>query len=367
MIQDSKTHKTADVFYIQHAQHQDSRRYFCHKTTSYNKKVIFSHFVVVYDVPKVVLEYVLKYEVALCEDLMMAEKAENLRELMTFSRFSKHHGLVYTIRHFSCDYFEEDLTSVATFYISCEHRIKDVYESCDTIDCYLKKSSAILLNSSFDSFKRWFEIEAHPGKYSLNKTIKMPQFKLIKKPQKYRYIYECPKKYSLWKNTICIPCLNGYFYNNQTKKCEKCPKNTYQSFTLSLDCILCPKGSFTKNEGSFSSSSCLKSSRSFYFFVQHHKEFFTVVILLFVLLMLLSYFKNKYLHRKKDGITHEKMDTPQLLPDEILKKYDKKKKMELNKMCNKPMVVLDKVEFLKKAQKNKKNLPRTSKTYVFAF
>ena len=312
------------------------------------------------------------YEVALCEDTLMLEKAENLREVVQLSRVTQHHGLVYTLERHTCEYFEDKMYSYATFYVTCENRESEFKKACVTVECYLTKSRSNLWNASYGSFQRWHVVEAHLGKYPLrlSKLVKMPEFKLVKEVRRHHYVLKCPLKYSLWNNHICLPCLSGHYYDNQTATCTECLANTYQPFDLMTDCFSCPPGWSTEVNGSRDSQPCIEPANAISFFVTHHVFFITAVGVLFILMLAVSVIHNKReatVKRERQEQAREAMRRKDRLAGErapVLHAYTGSTKV-LTK-SHKPLIQVDRFEFLKEAQKRRKKIPRKVKTYVFA-
>lgn len=345
----------------------------CKAIDDSNNEITVWHYLIVIDLPHVTLEYAMVYEVPMCEELLMLQKAENLRELVVLSIVTKHHGLVYSIDRFKCEYFENKMFSLATFYVTCESREPDFRESCDTVECYLKSNSEKLLNASWDSSLRWYEVEAHPGKYPLrlSKLIKMPEFRIVKEPLKHQTVLKCLHKYILWKELLCLPCLSGHFYNNLTNNCTKCPLNTFQPFEMMSECFSCLPSWITKGNGSKGFKPCIKPPNATAFFVKHHGCFIISITLIFFILILISAANNKYA-----ATQHQRMQKESKKADEKLWMLVKERPAVLKdypgatNICmhhsQKPIIEVDRVEFIKEAQKRRKKIPTKFKKYVFA-
>ncbi|XP_077984887.1 uncharacterized protein LOC144439473 [Glandiceps talaboti] len=58
---------------------------------------------------------------------------------------------------------------------------------------------------------------------------------------------------------VCVKCIKGTYYNNQTQECSLCPKGSYQDSTGQISCNSCPDGFTTSKEGSRSDLDCVEA------------------------------------------------------------------------------------------------------------
>lgn len=349
--------------FFKHAQLEDTRRVMC----LLDPHMSFEHYVIVYHIPSIRLEYTMVYRMPMCLEELIQQKAFNVDLLIKHNPITLHHGLIYKVGKTSCYYSDSYATAFVTITIYCEDRISDFKNSCKTLECYYSQTRDKLLNASIDSARRWREIESDPQKYSeiLKSYVRMPEFRLESMSLKPDFVNLCQDKYILWKDILCLPCLAGHYFDNATFNCTECPKNSYQPFDLMTDCFPCPSNGETHATATSDARFCHAKESEAMQFIYHNTAFLVLIVVLVFIVFLFFLIKNKI--AKADSSEPKTPDEKKLLikmPPDHFAPVDVTVRREQRIRPTKKIIEVDREEFLLKA--SEKRYKRTQQFTNFA-
>ena len=155
---------------------------------------------------------------------------------------------------------------------------------------------ALCIRKSFDAQIKWLQLRVKTqwGKVFDHDRDLMYWYRQAPRPERLIVNEDCPPGFVYFRESICIPCDPGQYWNERQDRCASCPIDTFSDHGGAVACKQCPTGSFTSDVAAKELKKCVFKTRS-----MSSKTLALVVgIPLFIVLLLIQILGNLLLSKK---------------------------------------------------------------------